>query len=399
MHTSPLAQAGTGDGGGLNVYVQELSSALARAGVVCDVYTRAFSPDLPAVVDIEPGFRVHHVAAGPLAPVAKEDLEALVPEFTDAVSTRIGHGYAPDAIHAHYWLSGMAGHVIKHRLDVPLICTFHTLARVKAESDDDEPARRDAAEAHVIGCSEAVLASCQAEADQLVRLYGADPSRIALLAPGVDHAFFAPGSRAGARRAIGVDPSRPVVLFVGRLQPLKGADVAVAAFSKLLERHPAALLVIVGGPSGPDGLAHVTHLHQLISRLGIERSVRFVAPQPHEMLSSYYRAASVVLVPSRSESFGLVALEAAACGTPVVASAVGGLTSLIDHGRTGYLVEPRDPAAFAAAALLLLDDPGAAGSMGAEAAALASGYRWSASAAQLRVLYGELTDRVLVECR
>jgi D-inositol-3-phosphate glycosyltransferase len=399
MHTSPLAQPGTGDGGGLNVYVHQLSSALARAGVACDVYTRALSPEAPAVVDVEPGYRVHHVAAGPLAPVAKEELEALVPEFTDAVSIRMGRGYAPDAIHAHYWLSGMAGHAIKHRLDVPLICTFHTLARVKAEPADDESERRDRAEAHVIGCSEAVLASCQAEADQLVRLYDADPSRIALLAPGVDHAFFAPGSRAGARRAIGVDPSRPVVLFVGRLQPLKGADVAVAAFAGLLDRHPRALLIIVGGPSGRGGASHVADLHRLVGQLGIGPAVRFVAPQPHEMLSSYYRAASVVLVPSRSESFGLVALEAAACGTPVVASAVGGLTSLVEDGRTGYLVEARDPLAFAEAALPLLDHPDAAASMGALAAALASRYRWSASAAQLRALYGELTDRVLVECR
>jgi D-inositol-3-phosphate glycosyltransferase len=398
MHTSPLAQPGTGDGGGLNVYVHELSSALARAGVACDVYTRAFSQELPAVVDVEPGFRVHHVAAGPLGPVAKEDLEALVPEFAEAVLTRMGQGFAPDALHANYWLSGVAGHDIKHALDVPLICTFHTLARVKAQADDDEPERRARAEAKVIGCSEAVLASCTVEAQQLVELYDADPDRIHILSPGVDHAFFAPGSAAGARRAIGVDPATPVVLFVGRIQPLKGADVAVEAFARMVGERPGALLIIVGGPSGPDGPSHLAHLHDLVADRGLSGRVRFVPPQPHEMLSSYYRAASVVLVPSRSESFGLVALEAAACGTPVVASAVGGLTTLVSHGETGFLVEERDPSRFAAAATPILTDPALAASLGAAAARRALRYRWSRSAARLRALYGELTERVLVEC-
>jgi len=397
MHTSPLAQPGLGDGGGLNVYVHELSSHLARAGVLCEVFTRADGADLPAVVDVEPGLRVHHVPAGPLAPVPKEDLEALVPEFADAVLTRMDQGYPPDAVHAHYWLSGIAGHIVKHRLEIPLICTFHTLARVKAETADDEPERRARAEATVIGCSDALLACCSVEAAQLVQLYDADPSRIALLAPGVDHAFFAPGSRAGARRAIGVDPETPVVLFVGRIQPLKGVDVAVEAFAAL--GRSDALLVIVGGPSGPLGADHLDHVHKLVVERGLAGRVRFVDPQPHEMLSSYYRAAEVVLVPSRSESFGLVALEAAACGTPVVASAVGGLTTVIDHGRTGYLVEPRQALAFAAAAGPILDDPALARALGIAAAELAGRYHWAASASALRSLYGELTDRVLVECR
>src|SRR5258708_3783294 len=177
MHTSPLAQPGTGDGGGLNVYVHELSSALARAGAACDVYTRAFSQDLPAIVDVEPGFRVHHVAAGPLGRVAKEDLEGLIPEFADAVLTRMGQGFAPDAIHANYWLSGVAGHRIKHALDIPLICTFHTLARVKAQADDDEPERRARAEAEVIGCAEAGPGPRTAEAHASVAIVAARSRR------------------------------------------------------------------------------------------------------------------------------------------------------------------------------------------------------------------------------
>src|SRR5688500_11920610 len=171
MHTSPLAQPGTGDGGGMNVYVRELSSALARAGVACDVYTRAVDADQPAVVSVEPGLRVHHVAAGPTAPVAKEELPALVEEFTDAVLERLQDGYPPDAIHANYWLSGEAGHCIKHELDLPLVSTFHTLDRVKAEVDEAESELRAAAEARVIECSDGLLASCTEEAKQLVRLY------------------------------------------------------------------------------------------------------------------------------------------------------------------------------------------------------------------------------------
>jgi D-inositol-3-phosphate glycosyltransferase len=397
MHTSPLAQPGTGDGGGLNVYVLELASALARAGAVCDVYTRAPSPDVPAIVAVEPGLRVHHVPAGPLAPVNKEDLVDLVPEFAESVMTRMGQGYPADGLHANYWLSGMAGHTIKHRLDLPLVCTFHTLARVKADAAIAEPESRARAERDVIGCSEVVLASCSAEADQLLRLYGADPERILVLPPGVDHAFFAPGERAAARRAVGLAADRPMVLFVGRIQPLKGADVAVGAFARLAGAR--AQLCIVGGPSGPDGASHLAAVHRLVDHLGVAERVRFVDPQPHELLSSYYRAADVVLVPSRSESFGLVALEAAACGTPVVASAVGGLTTIVENGRTGLLVDGRRPADFAAAAGQILADPGWAAALGRAAAERAARYRWSTSAARLRAVYEELTDRVLVECR
>src|SRR5688572_13790222 len=219
LHTSPLAQPGAGDGGGMNVYVRELASALARAGVECDVYTRAEAPEQAAVVDVEPGLRVHHVAAGPLAPVGKEDLPPLVDEFTEGVLTRIRQGYEPVAVHANYWLSGMAGHTLKHELDVPLVSTFHTLARVKAEGDV-HPDRRAAEEARIMGCSDAVLASCTVEAQQIAALYGADPARIDIVAPGVDHAFFSPGHRPQARRALGIRPDGPLLLFVGRIQPL-----------------------------------------------------------------------------------------------------------------------------------------------------------------------------------
>jgi D-inositol-3-phosphate glycosyltransferase len=397
LHTSPLAQPGAGDGGGMNVYVRELATALARAGVECDVYTRAQSPGQAAVVDVEPGLRVHHVAAGPLAPVVKEDLLPLVEEFTDGVLARIRCGYEPVALHANYWLSGMAGHTLKHELDLPLVSTFHTLARVKAEGDVD-PGRRAAEEARIMGCSDAVLASCTVEAQQIAALYGADPDRIDIVAPGVDHAFFSPGPRPPARRALGIRPDGPLLLFVGRIQPLKGLDVAVRTLASL-DRHPDALLVVVGGPSGPEGEAEMQRGAALAEALGVADRVVWVPPQAHELLSTYYRAADVCLVPSRSESFGLVALEAAACGTPVVAAAVGGLRTLVEPGRTGFLVDDRDPALFAAATSEILDTPLLAGVLSANAAERARGYTWSVAAARLRRLYDDLTARALVECR
>jgi D-inositol-3-phosphate glycosyltransferase len=400
MHTSPLAQPGTGDGGGMNVYVRELAAALARAGVRCDVYTRAYDERMRAVVEVEPGFAVHHVPAGPVAPVPKEALHGLVPEFTEAVLQRMAAGYPADAIHANYWLSGITGHTIKHQLDLPLVCTFHTLDRVKAEVDlADDSEHRSEAEAQVIGCSDSVLASCDAEVAQLVRLYDADPTRVEIVAPGVDHAFFSPGERRQARRGVGLPEDGRMLLFVGRIQPLKGLDVAIGALADLVERVPDAFLVVVGGPSGPAGLEEVFRMHRLVEDLGLTDRVRWVEPQPHELLSCYYRAADVAIVPSRSESFGLVALEAAACGTPVVASAVGGLTSLVDDGRTGFLVEGRDPAAFATAAGDILCDPVLAADLGRRAAIRARDYTWSIAAADLRRLYGDLTSRSLVECR
>ena len=398
LHTSPLAQPGSGDGGGMNVYVRELSAALARAGLSCDVYTRAARPGLPAVVAVEPGFRVHHVVAGPTETVDKDDLPALVDDFTAGVRERIRDGDAPGLIHANYWLSGVAGHALKHELELPLVSTFHTLARVKAEDFEHEPVRRARAESDVIGCSDVILASNTEERAQLERLYGAVRERIEIVPPGVDHAFFSPGNRGGARAALGLGASEgPVLLFVGRIQPLKGLDVAVRALAALDEKH--AMLLVVGGPSGPDGPAELERVRALIAELGVEPRVRFVNPQPHHLLSSYYRAADVCLVPSRSESFGLVALEAAACGTPVVAAAVGGLRTLVDHGHTGFLVEGRDPDAFAAYVREVLDNPRLADEMAVRAAARAQRYRWSTTAARLRRLYADLTARTLVECR
>ena len=411
MHTSPLAQAGTGDGGGMNVYVRELSAALGRGGIRCEIFTRAEDPAQPPVIAVEPNVRVHHVAAGPVGPVGKEQLPGLVGEWTDGVAARLAalsvDGLGIDAIHAHYWLSGVAGHALKHELDVPLISTFHTLDRVKAEASAEEltaaePAARAAAEQAVIGCSDVVLASCSVEADQLADLYGAERDRIAIVSPGVEHAFFGPGERSMARRAMGFHPHDPLVLFVGRIQPLKGLTVAVEALARVvatpgLER---ATLAVVGGPSGPHGHAEMAEARRRVGAAGLEGRVRWLPPQPHHLLPTSLRAADVVVVPSRSESFGLVALEAAACGLPVVAAAVGGLTTLVEHGRTGYLVEGRDPDRYADHLVALLSDrDGRAAAMGRMAADGAARYTWSDAAGRLRRRVDALAPRELLLCR
>ena len=418
FHTSPLAQPGTGDGGGMNVYVRELATALARTGVACDVFTRSYSEGLPAAVDVEPGFRVRHVTAGPEAQVVREALPLLVDEFTERVlELMAGDAGLPlvdqdagpfDAVHANYWLSGLAGHAIKHELDLPLVSTFHTLDRVKAELvpeevEADMPHRRAEAEAAIIACSDAVLASCSVEADQIVQLYDADPVRISVVAPGVDHAFFGPGHRPQARRALGLPPDGTVLLTVGRIQPLKGMDVAVRTLAALCEGGDGApgapfRLVIVGGPSGPHGDEEHARLLRLVRELGVDHLVSLVPPQPHELLSTYYRAADVCLVPSRSESFGLVALEAAACGTPVVASAVGGLTTLVDDGRTGFLVDGSDPGAFAGGVRRLVTDPLLAERQSTAAVLRARRYTWREAASTLRAIHDELLTGRLVEC-
>jgi D-inositol-3-phosphate glycosyltransferase len=399
MHTSPLLQPGSGDSGGMNVYVREVASALAQAGVECTTYTRADRAGLAAEVQVEPGHRVVHVPAGPFD-LPKEALADELETFTAGVLDHLRAGPGVDIVHGNYWLSGVAGHRLKHELGVPLVSTFHTLARVKAEGGDMEPEWRDRAEGEVIGCSDAICVSCPEEERQFRRLYGDPAGRIEIVPPAVEHAFFAPGDRGGARRAVGLPVDRPVVLFVGRIQPLKAPDLAIRALAAM-PHHPDALLVIVGGASGADGAGEAELAHRLAVELGVAERVRFVAPQPHHILSSWYRAADLVIVPSRSESFGLVALEAAACGIPVVASAVGGLLNIVHDGVTGLLVDGRDPARYARAMAQVLDDPAGAAAMGAAASVRARRFTWSFTAARLRRLYTDLAAQpapTLVAC-
>jgi len=396
MHTSPLAQPGSGDGGGMNVYVRALACALARAGVACDVYTRAEDPLQPSVIEVEPGFRVVHVEAGPIGPVPRFELPGLVEPFIDATTAYLDASPPVEVLHGNYWLSGAVAHQLKHRRDLPMVATFHTLARVKADAGvDDDPEQRARVEHDVINCSDLMLASTESEREQLVAHYGAVPERVEIVPPGVDHSVFFPDDPTLAKKRLDLDGKR-TLLFAGRIQPLKGVGLAVRCLAEL--RDPEAILLVVGGPSGPDGDAELARVRDLAHELGVAGNVQFFSPQPHTRLADFYRAADVCIVPSRAESFGLVALEAAACGTPVVAASVGGLRSLVDDGATGFLVDDRDPAAYAAPVAMLLEDPELAAEFGARASARSRTYSWSITAARLRRLYGDLVARGLVRC-
>ncbi|MDE3064112.1 MAG: glycosyltransferase [Acidobacteriota bacterium] len=395
-HTSPLAQPGTGDGGGMNVYVREVASALARLGHEVDVFTRRDDPAAREVVAVEPGFRVHHVSAGPATPLTRDEFERFVPQFTDAVGAHLRE-HPTDALHANDWLSGLAGHALKHEFDLPLVMTFHTLERVKAEALGAPADDRAHQEAAIMSCADAVLASCDVEAEQFVRLYHADPARVHVVPLGVQHAFFAPGHRPQARRALGVEPESTMLLYVGRLQRLKGVDLALETLVELLSRGRAAHLAIIGGPSGPDGRDTLAALHERVGAAGVIDRVTFVAPQAHQLLSSWMRAADVTLVPSISESFGLVALESSACGTPVVASAVGGLSTLVEPGVNGVLLAQRDPLAWADAVEWVID-PERATSLSTGGVLLARHYTWRRAGERLADLAGELAASGLVRC-
>jgi D-inositol-3-phosphate glycosyltransferase len=381
----------------MNVYVRELSSALARLGHEIDVYTRRDSPHVRDVEVVEPGFRVHHVTAGPTRPLEREHLADHVGDFTDAVAASFRCTGLPDAIHANYWLSGLVGHRLKHELNIPLIMTFHTLERVKAEHFEAESDERAFQEAAIFACADAVLASCEVEAEQFVKFYDAERERVYVVPLGVEHAFFAPGYRPQARNALGLDGVETLLLFVGRLQALKGVDLALETLIELRTRGREAMLAIVGGPSGVHGRDTLSQLHRRVSEAGVIDHVSFVAPQPHQLLSTWMRAADVTLVPSRSESFGLVALESSACGTPVVASEVGGLITLIEPGVNGLLISERDPVVWANAVETVLH-PETTTSMSNNSVLLARRYTWRAAAESLAHLVEQLAASGLVSC-
>ncbi|MDH2904684.1 MAG: glycosyltransferase [Actinomycetota bacterium] len=396
-HTSPLAQPGTGDGGGMNVYVRELASAMARQGHEVDVFTRRDSAALVSTQLVEPGFRVHHILSGPARSLERHELSDHVKDFTDGVAAHFERHGVPDALHANYWLSGLAGHRLKHELHLPLIMTFHTLERVKADHFEGESEDRAYQEAAIFACADAVLASCDVEAAQFVEYYDADPTRVHVVPLGVQHSFFAPGEQRAARQALGRDENDTMLLFVGRLQALKGVDLALETLITLRRRGRDASLAIVGGPSGPEGTRTLAQLHERVRVAGVIADVSFVAPQSHQLLSTWMRAADVTLVPSRSESFGLVALESSACGTPVVASAVGGLLTLVDPGVNGQLIAPRDAEIWADAveSVLLAN---ADSSMSNSAVILSQRYTWHAAAQSLDALVGRLIAASLVRC-
>jgi D-inositol-3-phosphate glycosyltransferase len=410
VHTSPLEQPGTGDAGGMNVYVVETSKRLAQLGVEVEVFTRATSSELPPVVELAPGVTVRHVTAGPFEGLSKEDLPAQLCALTSGV-LRAEAAHEPgwyDVVHSHYWLSGQVGWLATERWGVPLVHTAHTLAKVKnlavADGDTPEPLRRVVGEQQVVEASDRLVANTSDEARQLVHLYGAEASRVVTVEPGVDLEHFRPGEASLARTMLGVPPDAVVLLVVGRIQPLKAPDVLLHAAARMLEQDAASgrpasgrtlrerlVVAVVGGPSG-TGLLEPTALQDLAHALGIADLVRFETPRGPERLRDWYRAADVVAVPSHNESFGLVALEAQACGTPVVATDVGGLRTTVRDGVSGLLVPGHGADQWAAA---LSRAVATRALLSAGAVAHAARFSWSRTADGLLATYRDaLADRV-----
>lgn len=400
LHTSPTDQPGTGDSGGMNVYIRAAAERLAAQGVDVDVFTRCRSEIERGHVEIAPGTRIIGVKAGPCLPVPKQELTRFLPEFLGGVLRQEraeGRGY--DVVHSHYWLSGWVGRTTKEIWGVPLVASFHTLGKVKnyslAREERPEPPQRLAGEEAVIEEANRIMAATPAEAAHLVGLYGADPERIRVVPPGVDHSLFFPRPRDEAKERLHLTGVR-LALFVGRIQPHKGPDIAVRAVAEAVARDPAGsrdlVLAIVGGPSGTGQAAEVARLMDLASALGVSERVMLFPPQPQSRLADFYAAAEVVLVPSRSESFGLVALEAQASGTPVIGAAVGGLRYVVADGATGFLVEGHDPADHADRLLAILGDAALARRMGEAGVAQSIRYSWDATAAGIRSVYGELLN-------
>ncbi|WP_090031288.1 glycosyltransferase [Cellulomonas marina] len=420
VHTSPLEQPGTGDAGGMNVYVLELARALAARGTRVEIFTRATSSEQPDTVVLDgrdaegrplrgeparallladevpagtvPPVLVHHVPAGPFEALDKNDLPAVLCSMAAGVlrseAARLPGWY--DVVHSHYWLSGQVGLLAAHRWDVPLVHTSHTLALVKnaalAPGDRPEPPARVVGEEDVVRAADALVASTGDEARELVELYGADPHRVHVVEPGVDLDRFTPGDRRAAREAVGLPADRPVVLFAGRVQALKAPDVLVRALGVLADGPgPRPLLVVLGGPSGSS--TAVRELTALAATLGVGDDVLVRPPADRERLPLWFRAADVVAMPSRSESFGLVAAEAQACGVPVVAAAVGGLRSIVEDGVSGRLVRGHDPHRWAAALQEVLDDDALRARLAAGARPAAERFGWDAAADQVLKVY------------
>jgi D-inositol-3-phosphate glycosyltransferase len=367
VHTSPLDQAGIGDAGGMNVYVVETAKKMAQAGVSVDIFTRANHPNLPESVEIAEGVTVKHLVAGPFDGLSKEELPsqlgALTSAFMNYQKQLPGDYYS--LLHSHYWISGQLGWMVSERTGIPLIHTMHTTAKVKnlnlADDEKPEPQTRAIGEEQVVKASTGLIANTDAEAASLVSLYDACPDNVFVVAPGVDLQRFSPGiGKAAARVKLNIAPDAIMLTFVGRIQPHKGPDVLLRAAAEMVTHSPhlrAKLAVVIMGGASGSGVNELEKLKVLAKFLKIEDVTHFVDPVSRELLPDWYRASDLVCVPSYSESFGLVALEAQSCGTPVVATAIGGLRTAVSDGISGSLVDGHDPKAWSAVISRLIAEP------------------------------------------
>lgn len=398
VHTSPLHQPGTGDSGGMNVYVAETAKRIAARGIEVEIFTRATSLTEPETMQLADGVLVRHIPAGPFEGLRKEDLPAQLCAVTAGVlraEAAKNEGFY-DLIHSHYWLSGQVGWIAQERWGVPLVHTMHTMARVKnltlAKGDSPEPAIREIGEEQVVNAADRLVANTHAEAKELIELYHADPKRVRVVHPGVDLANFTPGDQAAARKELGVAKDAIVLLFVGRIQPLKAPDILIKAAAEMLKHSPQLrsrlLVAICGGPSG-SGLDHPDSLVELATSLGIADIVKFVPPTSRADLVKWFQAATLCAVPSYSESFGLVAIEAQACGTPVIAARVGGLPTAVRDGISGVLIDGHDERVWAQEILRVTSDDNLQSRLATGAIDHASHFGWEDTTEKLIAVYNE----------
>ena len=401
VHTSPLDQPGAGDAGGMNIYVAESAKRMAAMGVKVDIFTRRNHADLPDTVELAPGVTVRHLDAGPVEGVTKEELPQYIPALARQFTSALEGTTAYDVIHSHYWISGEVGIPASKKLGIPLIHTMHTMAKVKnlnlAEDESPEPGSRVRGEMEVVESAQGLIANTDAEAASLVSLYSACPDLVHVVTPGVDlYTFTAGAGRAHARELLNIPADAHVITFVGRIQPHKGPGLLIRATAEMVSHSPhlrsKLIVFVIGGVSGA-GTAEVEKLKEMVKWSGISDVVRFMPPMSRDELPDWYRAADLVCVPSYSESFGLVALESQACGTPVVATAVGGLRTAVADGISGVLVDGHDPRAWSSVLARLLAEPQRRVLLSMGAIEHASHFGWDATARGTLDVY----DRVLSE--
>ena len=403
VHACPMAKLGGRDSGGMNVYVRELARDLARRGIQVDVFTRQREIDHPPIQEIAPGARVIHIETGPLSYIPKMEVHDQIAEFTAHVEAFVvSEGLRYDLIHSHYWLSAEVAEVLAERWRVPRVQMFHTLGLVKREvMDEDVDGESDvrvAIERRAVRDSQAVVAASDSEAAELRRFYAAPETKIRIIPCGVDPEIFHPVRQADARRTLGRDQCERVVLFVGRIEQIKGIDVLLRAIGLLFQAYPdlrsELCLLIVGGALNDDEDApeteKIVELRRLVHEHRLEDTVDFVGSQDQPRLALFYAAADICAVPSLTESFGLVALESMACGTPVLGTRVGGLQTVIEDQVSGFLVPAGDEQALAEGMGRLLLDHGLRTRLAAGARLRAQDYSWERVGDLIARLYDEL---------